>query len=90
MDLDRVAIEIWAYIDEGRYAWVAAILFSHHKNKIQSWIALKRLLLRSAQDSSSLFLIATLLDVSSKGTLAQSCHLVPGLHAFISPTDNGY
>ena len=89
MKTTGIADEIWMLIDEGRYAWVAAILFSHHKTKIEFWIALKADLLRSASSSSRLFLIATLLDVSSKETLAESCHLVPGLNSFAFKSDHG-
>ena len=90
MNPSGVAAKIWMLIDEGRYAWVAAILFSHHKNKTEFWIALKAKLLQTADTSSKLFLIATLLDVSSKATLAQSCHLVPGLSAFAFKSKNGH
>ncbi len=69
MDSHRVAAELWVLIDEGRYAWVAAILFSHHKSRIEFWIVLKNRLLQTADSSFKLFLIATLLDVSCKDTL---------------------
>lgn len=81
---------IYLFVEEGKFAEVAAILFNHHKNKLPFWIALKRELLSTAGNSHRLFLIATLLEVSTKKTLEESCHLVPGLSGFLSRTKNDY
>jgi hypothetical protein len=81
---------IYLFVEEGRFAEVAAILFSHHKNKLPFWIVLKRELLCTAGNSHRLFLIATLLEVSTKKTLEESCHLVPGLSGFLSRKKNDF
>ena len=90
MEKVKAAELIYHLIEEGKFAEVAAILYSHHKSKLSFWIALKGELLSTAGDSHRLFLIATLLEVSSKKTLEESCHLVPGLSGFISRKKNDY
>ena len=90
MEKVKAAELIYHLLEEGKFAEVAAILNSHHKSKLSFWIALKGELLSTAGDSHRLFLIATLLEVSSKKTLEESCHLVPGLSGFISRKKNDY
>jgi len=90
MEKVKAAELIYHLLEEGKFAEVAAILYSHHKSKLSFWIALKGELLSTAGDSHRLFLIATLLEVSSKKTLEESCHLVPGLSGFISRKKNDY
>lgn len=90
MEETKAAELIYLLIDEGKFAEVAGILYCHHKNKLSFWIALKGELLSTAGNSHRLFLIATLLEVSSKKTLEESCHLVPGLNGFISRKKNDY
>jgi hypothetical protein len=90
MEKIKAAELIYHLLEEGKFAEVAAILYSHHKSKLSFWIALKGELLSTAGDSHRLFLIATLLEVSSKKTLEESCHLVPGLSGFISRKKNDY
>jgi len=81
--MPSVAEALWDLINQGKYAEVAVVLFSHHKNRIGFWVNLKAELLCSAKTHPNLFLVATLLDVSSKDTLEESFHLVPGLSALI-------
>ena len=81
---------IYLFMEEGKFAEVAAVLFSHHKSRLPFWISLKRELLSTAGNSHRLFLIATLLEVSTKKTLKESGHLVPGLSGFLSRQKNDY
>jgi hypothetical protein len=83
IDMVAVADAIWDLVDEGKFAEVAAALFHHHKKRLGFWVNLKAELLCSAKGSRDLLVIATLLDVSTKATLDESCHLVPGLNALI-------
>ncbi len=83
IDMVAVADAIWDLIDEGKFAEVTAALFHHHKKSVGFWVNLKAELLCSAKSNRDLLLIATLLDASSKETLDESCHLVPGLNALI-------
>ena len=83
IDMVAVADAIWDLVDEGKFAEVAAALFHHHKKRLGFWVNLKAELLGSAKGSRDLLVIATLLDVSTKATLDESCHLVPGLNALI-------
>lgn len=83
IDMVAVADAIWDLVDEGKFAEVAAALFHHHKKRLGFWVNLKAELLCSAKCSRDLLTIATLLDVSTKETLDESCHLVPGLNALI-------
>lgn len=88
IDMVAVADAVWNLVDQGKYAEVAAALFHHHKKSIRFWVGLKAELICSAKDNRDLFLIATLIDVSSKDTLDESCHLVPGLNALIYRYEN--
>lgn len=90
MEEIKAAELIYLLIEEGKFAEVAGVLYSHHKNKLSFWIALKRELLSTAGNSHRLFLVATLLEVSTKKTLEESCHLVPGLSGFLSRQKNDY
>ena len=44
---------LFGLLEEGKFAEVAALLFSHHKKKLGFWIAIKRELLTTASDSKS-------------------------------------
>jgi len=78
-------------LEEGKFAEVASILFYYHKNKLSSWIILKSELLSAAGNSDRfLSTISTLLEVSTKKTLAESCHLVPSLSSFLCRKKNDY
>jgi len=90
MEEIKAAELIYHLLEEGKFAEVAAILYCHHKNKLGFWISLKGELLTTAGNNHRLFLIATLLEVSSKKTLEESCHLVPGLNGFLSRKKNDY
>lgn len=89
MDQVKAVEIIWRLVDEGKLAEVAAVLFDHHKNNFKFWCALKHQLLITSEDSHKLLIAATLIDVSTKKTLAQSCRLVPGLSAFLSRKIHG-
>ena len=88
MEEIKAAELIYLFLEEGKFAEVAALLFHHHKKRLGFWIAIKRELLTTAGDTHRLFLAATLLEVSSKPTLEESCHLVPGLNGFLSRKKN--
>ena len=88
MEEIKAAELIYLLLEEGKFAEVAALLYSHHKKKLGFWIAIKRELLTTAADNKKLFMAATLLEVSSKQTLAESCHLVPGLNGFLNHNKN--
>ena len=88
MEEIKAAELIYHLLEEGKFAEVAALLFSHHKKKLGFWIAIKRELLTSAADTKKLFMAATLLEVSSKPTLEESCHPVPGLNGFLNRSGN--
>ena len=65
MEEIKAAELIYLLLEEGKFAEVAALLFSHHKKKLGFWIAIKRELLTTAADTKKLFMAATLLEVSS-------------------------
>ena len=88
MEEIKAAELIYLLLEEGKFAEVAALLYGHHKKKLGFWIAIKRELLTTAADNKKLFMAATLLEVSSKPTLAESCHLVPGLNGFLNHNKN--
>lgn len=87
-DMVAIADAFWELIDQGKFAEVTAALFHHHKKSIGFWVNLKAELLCSAKDNRDLLVIATLLNASTKETLDQSCHLVPGLNALIYRYEN--
>lgn len=88
IDMVAVADAFWDLIDQGKFAEAAAALFHHHKKSIGFWVNLKAELLCSAKSNRDLLVIATLLDASTKDTLDESCHLVPGLNALIYRQDH--
>ena len=83
IDMAATSDAFWDLIRQDKYAEVTAALFHHHKKSISFWVNLKAELLCSAKGSRDLLVIATLLDASTKETLDESCHLVPGLNSLI-------
>ena len=83
IDMSAVANACWTLIDEGKYAEVTVALFHHHKKSIKFWFSLKSEIFRSAKTNRDILVAASLLEASTKDTLAESCHLVPGLTALL-------
>lgn len=81
MKVRSVTNAIWQLIRQGKIAEVTAVLFSHHKKRLVFWVRLKSELLCSSHNHFDLFMIATLINASSKDTLEESCHFIPGLSA---------
>ena len=83
IDMAALADAFWYLIDQGKHAEALVALHHHHKKSVTFWYSLKSELLHSAKNSRDILVVASLLDCSTKDTLTESCHLVPGLSAFI-------
>ena len=79
--MPQVVDALWQLIRQRQIAEATAVLFCHHKSRLGFWVKLKSELLRSCDNHFDLFLIATLLDASTKDTLEESCHFIPGLYS---------
>lgn len=82
-DVMIYAYEVLDLIQEGSYAAAAVILFNIHKEDIPKWINLKGTLLSLCIDHQETYLVASLLNASSKETLMESACFIPGLHSLI-------
>lgn len=67
---------------EGRSAEAVSLLYFLHKNHIQEWVLVKRMLLSLARTPRALQVVAEVLDASKKNTLSESARVIPGLADF--------
>lgn len=81
--MPKVVEALWQLIRQGQLAEATLVLFCHHKSRLSFWVKLKSDLLISCDSHLDLFLIATLLNASTKETLNESCHFIPGLYSLI-------
>lgn len=64
---------------EGRSAEAVSLLYFLHKNHIQEWVLVKRMLLTLARTPRALQVVAEVLDASKRRTLSESARIIPGL-----------
>jgi len=70
-------------VAEGAYAQAASFVFYLHKNHLQEWVLVKRMLLSRAGNHRQLALVSDLLIASKRPTLQESAYLFPGLTALV-------
>lgn len=79
----KIIRRILDFINEQKINLAVKILFDCHKADVSLWVYLKDALLSSCVTRRQQYLIATLISVSSKNSLAESCPIIPGLYVFV-------
>lgn len=80
--ISRSTATVKQMMAEGHYANAVTFLFYMHKNHLQEWVLVKRMLLASVTDSKSLQTLASVLDASKRNSLSESARVIPGLNDF--------
>jgi len=74
------AHQIRLLIEELKCADALEILFGHHKNDTNFWVALKNYLISTSLNHREFSLLSLLIECSSKTSICQSSGLIPGLY----------
>lgn len=74
---------IFGLIEIGYFAQAAAFLFQLNKTHFDEWFAVQKLALRRAKTVKELQMLTLIFQVSTRDTLEESAHLLPGLSVLL-------
>jgi hypothetical protein len=81
---DLIAIALIRLIDEDKTAEALFHLFNYHKQDLQLWVRVKAIVTKRATTHRRLSLTNSILNASTRNSLAESCVVVPGLSSFLA------